>query len=412
MQLRSLPFFCVADVLSVAFRTTTYCIDRRVSPLSAMRYIATQRWQPTASTKSSTGLLKRLESGALVRWILFLVGALPAFVKLLSFSGVPWTQAYGASYGTSFLLIELLLTASAMKGKSAALPTSTNVPGATHDEAVELSVLDSAGHPAIQTSAIHTSHNVGPGRAAPPQPTQSTVAQLAGPSHTSVENIERARRRYWKQVRTRKRQSRNEELLRWLDNLLVGGAAGLHVGIVVFAWMQLLRIRDQTSHGWYSEVPLMPELSFTAFLFGEMGRWDGRRGQMCTGYCVGVVALAFAITTGRLLIADLSSVYHYGSPVLMAFMYLMYQGAFIGLTNVLHYKLPRVAKELLLKPGNLPHKVKTGPGIPQYPRIEENSAANSTSALVFASLFTVLLWYAYRFDPTGTKNPAWTGVFG
>jgi hypothetical protein len=41
------------------------------------------------------------------RWLLFIIGTLPAAVKLASLSGVPWAQTWGILFAASFLAIEL-----------------------------------------------------------------------------------------------------------------------------------------------------------------------------------------------------------------------------------------------------------------------------------------------------------------
>ncbi|KAL2828759.1 hypothetical protein BDW59DRAFT_142985 [Aspergillus cavernicola] len=46
-----------------------------------------------------------------VRWIAFLVGALPQVIKLYTSSGVAWSQAFGAMYLASWLLFEILVIA-------------------------------------------------------------------------------------------------------------------------------------------------------------------------------------------------------------------------------------------------------------------------------------------------------------
>ncbi|KAF2493099.1 hypothetical protein BU16DRAFT_71437 [Lophium mytilinum] len=53
--------------------------------------------------------LRALERATFARWTLgFAIGALPQFIKLQSFSGVPWTQAWAWMYLANFFLIELL----------------------------------------------------------------------------------------------------------------------------------------------------------------------------------------------------------------------------------------------------------------------------------------------------------------
>jgi hypothetical protein len=44
-----------------------------------------------------------------LRWLFFILGALPQAVKLGSFGGVPWTQFLGFCYLASFVLVEILI---------------------------------------------------------------------------------------------------------------------------------------------------------------------------------------------------------------------------------------------------------------------------------------------------------------
>ncbi len=410
MQLRALPMFCAADVLSVVIRLFTYCLHRQCSPISAMQLIAAERWQVSASTVSQASLMKRLERGVLVRWVLFFVGALPSFVKLFAFRGVPWTQSYGAAYCASFLLVEVLLAAT--QRRTTLLPSLAEAPVGVHGESTELPILNHVGsssNPASYSQTMHSGHT---GPVPPPTATSNDVTQLLGPGRVSLENIEQARRRHRYQHRSRHGHARVMAWLKSFDSLLLIFAGAMHVGMIVFAWIQLSRIQEFASRGGYGQCRLVPQVVLMPILFGEMGRWDGRKGQMWTGYCVGATTLGVTLITGWTLVVDTSMAFYYGSPSLMVFIYLMYQGLFIVIANALYYKLPRVAREMLLEPGNLPETQDTAPRISTYRTIEETFAAVTTSPLVFASFITPLLWYAYRYDPTGTENPMWTGVFG
>ncbi|KAL4815120.1 hypothetical protein BDW67DRAFT_186171 [Aspergillus spinulosporus] len=53
--------------------------------------------------------LKALKSQAKARWVGFLLGALPQFIKLFSSNGISLSQALGVMYLASWLFFELLI---------------------------------------------------------------------------------------------------------------------------------------------------------------------------------------------------------------------------------------------------------------------------------------------------------------
>ena len=103
--LRSSPFICAADTLSIGFRLLVAPIYLRVSPICALRMLQHERFQDADEAEG----LQALGSSTIGRWIFALLGPLPVMIKLASFSGTPWTQALGTSYMVSFVVTEFII---------------------------------------------------------------------------------------------------------------------------------------------------------------------------------------------------------------------------------------------------------------------------------------------------------------
>lgn len=99
LYLSSSPILCCADAICILFQTLTTMIKLNINPLQACSFIVQRRSedQPRLYYPSSWP-----------RWIFFIMGPLPAAIKLASFSGTPWTQVWGFMFLLSFNVIELV----------------------------------------------------------------------------------------------------------------------------------------------------------------------------------------------------------------------------------------------------------------------------------------------------------------
>ncbi|KAH7348445.1 hypothetical protein BKA65DRAFT_500636 [Rhexocercosporidium sp. MPI-PUGE-AT-0058] len=112
--LRSSPFICVADVLSILISILVYSISIHISPLKALDLVLAERFQCPDDAVA-------LNRGWFWRWLAFGFGCVGPSMKLMAMSGVPWTQAYGFMFLTSFLIMEIVMLTARLRLKSSPL---------------------------------------------------------------------------------------------------------------------------------------------------------------------------------------------------------------------------------------------------------------------------------------------------
>jgi hypothetical protein len=117
--LRCSPLLCVADALSVITRLLVSTTYLRQSPLEAVRILLHSRFngpdhtdEQASPSRRREALLAELEEAEAegiqslekmtwLRWTWFILGTLPAAIKLASVKGVPWAQAWGMMFLSS-----------------------------------------------------------------------------------------------------------------------------------------------------------------------------------------------------------------------------------------------------------------------------------------------------------------------
>ena len=113
--LRSSPIICAFDGFGVLAIWLWHMFWHLEAPSTAARRIARARFRDVEE-EAGEDSLSSLEKNVLFRYTVFLLGALPQAVKLFASSGVPWTQAWGAMYFGSWVVLEALVIF-ASKGK-------------------------------------------------------------------------------------------------------------------------------------------------------------------------------------------------------------------------------------------------------------------------------------------------------
>jgi hypothetical protein len=103
--LRSSPVVCAADTLSIFTRWAVMSISLRVSPIRALRLLQLERFEDADEAEG----LQKLGSSTFGCWIFAVLGPLPVMIKLASFGGTPWTQAFGMSFMVSFVVTEFII---------------------------------------------------------------------------------------------------------------------------------------------------------------------------------------------------------------------------------------------------------------------------------------------------------------
>jgi hypothetical protein len=88
----------------------------RVNPIKASKLVMKRRIEGFMSVEKMEYLPRRFQSRTLARSLFFILGALPATIKLCSFTGLPWTKTWGMMFLSSFIIIELITLLSRFGG--------------------------------------------------------------------------------------------------------------------------------------------------------------------------------------------------------------------------------------------------------------------------------------------------------
>jgi len=105
---RSSPLVCAADALDVLLRLLMYMCVGASAPAAARRVVQKRMWQPPRSIAVATAADPPLTLGdqhPRAHVVLFVLGVLPQAIKLFGMRGIPWTQACGGLYLSSYLVI-------------------------------------------------------------------------------------------------------------------------------------------------------------------------------------------------------------------------------------------------------------------------------------------------------------------
>jgi hypothetical protein len=105
IYLSSSPIICLADALSALVRLVTTSLYFKTSPLKASHLVVFER---SATVTSGEEEEKEPQNHTLPRWLFFVMGPLPAAIKLASFTGLPWTKTWGMIFASSFLVMEII----------------------------------------------------------------------------------------------------------------------------------------------------------------------------------------------------------------------------------------------------------------------------------------------------------------
>lgn len=107
-SLRTSPITCALETVSLGIHFLSYCATG-YSPRSSARLIRSQRGMDVDMVDSkhapTSRRLKRISGRS--RLLVFIFGAVPQYAKIMSMSGIPWTQACASTYMASFIVFEM-----------------------------------------------------------------------------------------------------------------------------------------------------------------------------------------------------------------------------------------------------------------------------------------------------------------
>ncbi|KAJ6594577.1 hypothetical protein B0H19DRAFT_65568 [Mycena capillaripes] len=343
IYMASSPLFCLADAVGTIIRFVT-----------KLRTGATQ--PDTTDTVINTPAAGR----AWPRWVFFVLGPLPAAIKLCSFVGTPWTKTWGIIFLSSFSITELLAKRSPPRINTICTSemTASGLPAdvGLFRHALQRTSLDSFLF--ILALLAHCALVVWAGN----------QARLAIPPLACV-SLDACR------------------LIQWFKFITITCVCSLWVALLV-SWLifrlsgrksSVGRIAGPLEKVYFSQQFLVPVLQCgkqrEAGWFPPFPQWIDDVEMFCLPW----IYLAVAIYVG-----------------------------YRGLDRV-GRRWPRVAEVLLVKRKSTQENQDSDGGNNAGP---VDDRAWLALCFFFTNLMVSVLWYALVYDPTGTLNPSWTEVFG
>ncbi|KAG4430217.1 hypothetical protein IFR05_014303 [Cadophora sp. M221] len=120
--LRCSPILCAADTLSIVTNLAVICAYQKRSFIEAVAITLQSRFNDDARDVPEEVLeefhdiegVQSLEKMTWLRWLWFILGALPPAIKLMGMGGIPWEQAWGLMFLTSWTINEGLTVFASM----------------------------------------------------------------------------------------------------------------------------------------------------------------------------------------------------------------------------------------------------------------------------------------------------------
>lgn len=104
IYLASSPLLCLADALSIAIQVAALSISLGTTPRKASQLVVLVRSEPRSQAPIAES---GVPSQSWPRWLFFVMGPLPAAIKLGSFRGTPWSKTCGMMFVASFIVTEV-----------------------------------------------------------------------------------------------------------------------------------------------------------------------------------------------------------------------------------------------------------------------------------------------------------------
>ena len=112
--LHSSPLFCLSETILLLIRISAQSISFKISWAKSVHLAQRLRMDNLAACKHapndivSTLLIAEIQRTAWPRWLFFVMGTLPAGIKLASFSNLPWTKTWGMMFLCTFIVNEVI----------------------------------------------------------------------------------------------------------------------------------------------------------------------------------------------------------------------------------------------------------------------------------------------------------------
>ena len=412
LYLSSSPILCAVDAFSAIIRLIAISISFRISPLKACHLVALSRFEvyvgtlkddaPSTPSAPPSPPPAKPHLGPVnnpwPRYLFFVMGTLPAAIKLASFTGNPWTKFWGLMFPVSFTIIELILLLSRWHGEL------------TYSFATD---------------------------------------SYAGALNWNVPAVLGLSWEEWLEPQNRNLHTKTTSLCFWLkilDGVLFSLASITHAIVLVWAlkiiWDPVIEVLHM-SYALKITSLIITNIILVALiaLIVSICVWIGMR---CRGYntkgsflnrfigwCFWAFTIWLVISPNADLREDRPPPKRSGwvelnlkvKHAMMANFYL-WLAYFISfrMMNWIGRRWPGVTKALLVEQIGWEQVKEPAEQVTSDPLLnnaDDRRPEDPVEDVAFLSLFFFLTnlgiclgWYATVYDPTGTVNPAWTDVFG
>jgi hypothetical protein len=353
--LRCCPLLCAADSLSIFIHLTLFSAAFPFK--DGVRLLIHYRFDDNKDNDNEGGDIRAIQKLTFIRWMFFVFGTLGPGIKLMAMEGVPWTKAWGVMFLLSFVMVEALVILSWNLGICEAVPEAHN------EETLQRikSKLSETNQVFLNITAflyvllllwvvldIHEGFHP-----------FSILADLdSGP------------------------------FMQTTFGFYVLLFEGVFLPIIIFCavcfiiWLFSFLRDFMAAVGWKSGIKASLALCAYISLILEL---------VGLGYfCVTVELVKVVVVDWCFLIA------------LVALVLLGFKGL-----ELMASSFPKLARTVLITFPKLEERGRTGD------RIEDQEALAYLCFMTFLyPTVLCVIWYAYRYDPEGTVNRGWTGVFG
>lgn len=358
IYLHSSPAFCAADTMLMLLRILATSVTRKTPPLKSIEIISLLRNDGYFSGTEDQYYLaqspRHETPQTWPRWMLFIMGTLPAAIKLGSFTELPWTKTWGMMFLSSFVTNELVAL------------------------------------------------NVGKGHG------DTTIAELLGSETADWQNAPQD------SLRDKMfRLFRLNRMLLALETYTLNVVWFAHIILLIHAAQQVWAVASEycinsPSSQYIILILCAATTALSAigqicdYYFRYKGLFKWMLNENTNQSLIGRILTPALFIVSLLPKPSLWNVGERGMRIwgyITIFMYAVYaRGYFMVGIDWLCGRFPRVARGLRIDGQNTIGWL-------------DIKAFNCLCFFV-ANLGTSVLWYAYKYNPEGTMNPDWTDVFG
>jgi len=351
--LRSSPLLCAADCLSILIRLAPF--SSAFPFKDAIRLLVHERFGDVENEDEDEEGIHAIEKLTFVRWMFFVFGTLGPGIKLLAMEGVPWTKAWGTMFLVSFMMVEGLVILSWRFGEYEVVPESRDMEKFQRIKSKLSAIYGLSVGIAVVLHGLLLSWII--------------IDIQIGFHHKSFIII------------MPKTLAQGVAVLLIETTLLVGV---FYNGVLIIGW---------------------PISSAIDFIIAN-SRWKFEITTALVLWLSVVLALFLAYISLDLpgkneffveIVVDWCFLLALSAPALLVYIYL----------EPMAKSFPRLAKSVFI---TLP---KPGKRVRQGAVMKNRSDLTYWCFMMFLySTVLCVIWYAYRYNPEGTVNRGWTGVFG